>query len=88
MDVPDVRYARSGDLAIAYSVSGDGPIDIVLLAMMTNVGYAMGHPRVVGMAERLGSFARVILLDRAWYRALRPPRAAPRPRQRWTTFGR
>ena len=64
MDVPDVRYARSGDLAIAYSVSGGGPIDIVLLAMMTNVGYALQHPRVVGMAERLGSFSRVILLDR------------------------
>ena len=64
MDVPEVRYARSGDLAIAYSVFGDGPIDVVLLAMMTNVGYALQHPRIAGMAERLGSFARVILLDR------------------------
>ncbi len=64
MDDPDVRYARSGDLAIAYSVSGGGPIGIVLLAMMTNVGYALQHPRTVGMAERLESFSRVILLDR------------------------
>jgi class 3 adenylate cyclase/pimeloyl-ACP methyl ester carboxylesterase len=64
MDVPDVRYARSGDLAIAYSVSGRGPIDLVLLAMMSNVGYALQHPRIVRMADRLGSFARVILLDR------------------------
>ena len=64
MDVPEVRYARSGDLAIAYEVWGDGPIDVVLLAMMTNVGYARQHPRVVRMSDRLGSFARVILLDR------------------------
>jgi len=47
MDVPDVRYARSGDLALAYSVSGGGPIDIVLLAMMTNVGYALCSLRVI-----------------------------------------
>ncbi len=64
MQVPEVHYARSGDLAIAYSVSGDGPIDVVLLAMMTNVGYALQHPRIARMSDRLGSFARVILLDR------------------------
>ena len=64
MDVSDVRCARSGNLAIAYSVSGDGPIDTVLLLMMTNVGHALQHPRIVGIAERLGSFSRVILLDR------------------------
>lgn len=45
-------------------MSGGGPIDIVLLATMTNVGYALQHPRIVGMAERLESFSRVILLDR------------------------
>jgi len=29
VDVPDVSYARSGDVAIAYQVVGEGPIDLV-----------------------------------------------------------
>ena len=28
--VPETRYARSGDVHIAYQVIGDGPIDLVL----------------------------------------------------------
>jgi len=27
--VPEVRYARSGDVSIAYEVVGDGPFDLV-----------------------------------------------------------
>ena len=29
MEIPDVQYARSGDVAIAYQVVGDGPVDVV-----------------------------------------------------------
>jgi hypothetical protein len=29
MDVPEVRYAWNGDVALAYQVIGDGPVDIV-----------------------------------------------------------
>jgi hypothetical protein len=28
-EIPETKYARSGDLHIAYQVIGDGPIDIV-----------------------------------------------------------
>ena len=28
MDIPEIRYARSGDVHIAYQVLGDGPIDL------------------------------------------------------------
>ena len=31
MDVPDVKYARSGNVAIAYQVVGDGPVDMVFI---------------------------------------------------------
>jgi hypothetical protein len=31
MDAPDVSYARSGDVAIAYQVVGEGPIDLVFV---------------------------------------------------------
>ena len=31
MSVPEVHYTRSGDVAIAYQVVGDGPMDIVFV---------------------------------------------------------
>jgi hypothetical protein len=31
VEPPQVRYARSGDVAIAYQVAGDGPIDLVFI---------------------------------------------------------
>jgi class 3 adenylate cyclase len=58
MDVPDVRYARRGDLAVAYSVSGGGPIDIVLLAMMTS-GLAHSEPFLGEIEEFLAGVRRV-----------------------------
>lgn len=30
-EMPQTRYARSGDLHIAYQVMGDGPLDVVLV---------------------------------------------------------
>ena len=31
MTRPDTRYAKSGDVHIAYQVVGEGPIDLVLV---------------------------------------------------------
>jgi hypothetical protein len=31
VEVPDVQYARSGDVNIAYRVSGGGPFDLVFV---------------------------------------------------------
>ena len=33
-EIPDVSYARSGDVAIAYQVVGEGPIDLVFVRGM------------------------------------------------------
>jgi hypothetical protein len=30
VDVPETRYALSGDVAIAYQVHGDGPVDLIV----------------------------------------------------------
>jgi pimeloyl-ACP methyl ester carboxylesterase len=63
--MPKTRYAKSGDLSIAYQVAGDGPIDLVLAAgWITNVELGWEHPRVARFYERLSSFARVILFDK------------------------
>jgi hypothetical protein len=32
VETPDVRYAQSGDVNIAYSVVGEGPFDVVFIA--------------------------------------------------------
>jgi class 3 adenylate cyclase/pimeloyl-ACP methyl ester carboxylesterase len=37
MDVPDIRYARSGDVAIAYQVVGEGASDLVLVPFLANI---------------------------------------------------
>jgi hypothetical protein len=31
MDVPETRYAKSGDVRIAYQVIGSGPLDLVFV---------------------------------------------------------
>ena len=31
MEVPETRYAKSGDVRIAYQVTGNGPFDLVFM---------------------------------------------------------
>ena len=41
MDVPDVQYARSGDVDIAYQVVGEGPLTVVFVqGWVSNVEWA------------------------------------------------
>jgi class 3 adenylate cyclase len=62
--VPDVRYARSGDVAIAYQVVGDGPVDLVFVPFFGNVRWAWEQPLLVRFLEALASFSRLILFDK------------------------
>ena len=62
---PPTRYARSGDLSIAYHVLGEGPPDLVMTPGSTShLEYEYGWPALVQFYERLGSFARVIRFDK------------------------
>jgi hypothetical protein len=39
VNVPDVQYAKSGDVNIAYQVTGDGPVDLVFVTgYVTHLG--------------------------------------------------
>jgi class 3 adenylate cyclase len=63
--IPAIRYARSGDVHVAYQVVGDGPVDIVVVeGFVTNRHVLWEEPSYRRFAERLGSFARVILFDK------------------------
>src|SRR5262245_14707515 len=62
---PPTRYARSGDAHIAYQVNGHGPVDLVLgPPAVSRLDYRWEEPSYARLLERLGSFARVISLDK------------------------
>src|SRR4029079_7882693 len=62
---PQTRYARSGDVNIAYQVAGKGPIDLVYVpGWVSNIETAWEDPHVSRFLERLASFSRLILLDK------------------------
>jgi class 3 adenylate cyclase len=65
VDRPKTRYARSGDLRIAYQVHGSGAHDIVFIGgSQANLETGWQFPEAVRLFERLGRFARVIRFDR------------------------
>jgi class 3 adenylate cyclase len=62
---PEIRYARSGELHIAYQVVGDGPIDILYVpTWISQVEHLWEEPRIRRFFERISTFARLILFDR------------------------
>jgi class 3 adenylate cyclase len=62
---PQTRYARSGDLHIAYQVVGEGPMDLIYVpSWISQVEHYWDEPMVAGYFRRLTSFSRLILFDR------------------------
>jgi pimeloyl-ACP methyl ester carboxylesterase len=79
MDTPETRYARSGELNIAYQVVGDGPLDIVFVpGVISHLDLQWGLPGVRRFFARLMSFSRVILFDKRGT-GLSDPVAGPAP---------
>jgi class 3 adenylate cyclase len=62
---PQTRYARSGDVGIAYQVVGKGEMDLVIaFPFVSHLDLLWENPALAHFINRLGSFARVILFDR------------------------
>ncbi len=60
----ETRYAKTGDIHIAYQVVGDGPVDIVLAAeFWHSIEVQWDQPELAGFLERLASFGRLISFD-------------------------
>jgi len=60
-----IRYAKSGDVNIAYQVTGDGPFDLVLVpGFFSHLEIDWEYPASAHLFERLGSFARLICFDK------------------------
>jgi class 3 adenylate cyclase len=64
LETPEVRYARSGDVSIAYQVVGDGPADLLFVPFMINLVWAWEQPIFVHFCREAASFSRLILLDK------------------------
>jgi len=64
-EVPETRYAKSGEYHIAYQVVGSGPIDLVFIpGFVSNVEHGWDYPPLAHCLRRLASFARLILFDK------------------------
>ncbi len=62
---PDIKYAKNGDVHIAYRILGDGPRDIVLVpGTISHVELLWELPSYKYLLQRLTSFARVIIFDK------------------------
>jgi class 3 adenylate cyclase len=59
------RYAKSGNVHIAYQVMGNGPIDLVYIeGFLTHLDVAWELPAYRHFCERLASFSRLIRFDK------------------------
>jgi class 3 adenylate cyclase len=64
-NLPETRFAQSGDVSIAYQVMGDGPVDIVYVpGIVSNVELFHEIPGYTAFFEHLARFARVVTLDK------------------------
>jgi class 3 adenylate cyclase len=65
VDAPDIQYTRSGDVAIAYQVLGDGPVDVIWFrGMAGDLLSTWDQPRLARHAIDLSRFSRVLMFDK------------------------
>jgi len=63
--VPETRYARSGDVNIAYQVVGDGPFDLVWVpGYVTHLELAWKLPNFGPVLAATASYSRLIKFDK------------------------
>jgi pimeloyl-ACP methyl ester carboxylesterase len=66
VDIPETRYAKTADgVHIAFQAFGRGDLDLLLImGNFSNLDSNWDIPEIADMLLRLGSFARVIAVDR------------------------
>jgi pimeloyl-ACP methyl ester carboxylesterase len=63
--MPETRYARSGEVNIAYQVIGEGPIDILVVpGAISHLELVYDLPGCISFLQRLSRFARIINFDK------------------------
>jgi class 3 adenylate cyclase len=65
VDLPETRYARSGEFNIAYQVVGEGPFDLVWIPSFAHhVELSWENPPIAAFLGRLASICRLLLFDK------------------------
>jgi pimeloyl-ACP methyl ester carboxylesterase len=87
MEVPDIQYTRSGDVAIAYQVLGDGPVDVIWFrGMAGDLLSTWDQPLLVRHGTGLAAFSRLLMFDKRGTGLSDRVREAPTLERRgWTT---
>ena len=63
---PKTRYARRGELNLAYQVVGDGPVDVVVVpSFVSHIEFFWVHPHIKAWLDQMSTFSRLILFDKA-----------------------
>lgn len=63
--LPETRYARNGDINIAYQAMGDGPVDIIAVpGLCSHIEFAHELPGYTTFLRRLAKFARIVTFDK------------------------
>jgi len=76
---PQTRYAKSGEVNIAYQVVGEGPFDLVFVpGFVSHLDLQWADPRIARFLEKLASFSRLIMFDKRGT-GLSDPVAGPAP---------
>jgi len=62
---PETRYTQSGDVSIAYQVTGSGPLDLLIVpGFISHLEQAWEDPGYSRFLRRLASFSRLIRFDK------------------------
>jgi pimeloyl-ACP methyl ester carboxylesterase len=78
MPTPETRYARSGDVSIAYQVLGSGELDVVfVMGWLSHLELQWADPAFARFLRRLASFSRLMLFDKRGTGLSDPVGAAP-----------
>src|ERR1700739_3018048 len=65
MITPQTHYAKSGDVSIAYQVTGSGPFDLVYVpGFVSNLDGQLENPGWSHFFSRLSNFSRLIRFDK------------------------
>jgi class 3 adenylate cyclase len=60
----EIEFARNGEIAIGYTVVGDGPVDLVFVPVVSNLEVLWENPLLESFLRGLGSFSRLVVVDR------------------------
>ena len=63
--IPETKYAKSGEINIAYQCIGNGPLNLIcVIGWVSNVEYMWEEPTLSSFLKRLASFSRLIIFDK------------------------